>query len=192
MNRKFVVLAVALLAVAMLATPLVSAVPPKQTWHYVKTLNFITDVIVGGEREYYPSFENPKRMVITATENYLSFVITVGGNTYTMGVDFDVVGQVKMSFNNPTFAAPEKLYPASFETNLVTVDLFLDFYAYAGGIEGTLHLLELGSDQGQHNTYGLEGTGDLGNVHVMGVWESAFSAPMLTVTEDGTVINWPA
>ncbi len=190
MNRKFVVLAVALLAMAMLATPLVSAVPPTETWHYVKSLNFINDVIINAQREYYPSFEKPNRMVITATENYLSFVITVDGHTYTKGVDFNVVSHVTMTFNNPTFTSPAQYYPATYKTTMTTVELSFDFSAYPGGLEGSLQLIEIGN-QGLKNTYSVGGTGDFQDVAVKGVWTSAYVAPVLTVTEDGTVINWP-
>ncbi len=199
MNRKAIVI---VLAVSLLITPMFSLAyavlgAPKnnekfQTWHYEKKMNFYNDVIFGGEREYYPSFENPNRMVLTATEHYTYFVITVNGHTYTMGVDFDVEGQVKFAFNNVSFTSPAKLYPSSSKTDLAKVELFLDFSAYPGGIEGTLHILEMGTQAGTSTT-SLEGTGDLRNVQVMAVWAAAGLSQegILTVVDDGTVIGWP-
>ena len=205
MNRE-ILLTVLALAFVLLATPFVSAVPgaPKnnskfQTWHYEKAVNFGLDIIVGGEHVYIPSFEEVNRLVISSDAGFLSYEITVGSNTYYQGVDFDCVDVFStMYFNKPVFDNPAQLYPTESKSSGLRVDTTFDFNAYAGGVEGTLHIREIGAagavEGGATYTFSLEGTGDLQNVQVNAVYAIAgFDdvTGVLTVVDDGTVIGWP-
>ena len=200
-KRKVLGFAVVLLAVAMLATPMVQAVPgaPKnnakfQTWHYEKTNNFVLGFIVLGDHQYIPSFEKVNRLIISSPFGFLTYEITVGSTTYYQGVDFDCVDTFTVaSFNKPVFDQPEKLYPSESQTSLLKVYTTFDFSAYPGGIEGTLQMQEIGN-AGVTKTSSLEGTGDLQNVQVKAVYAVAgFDdvTGVLTVVDDGTVIGWP-
>jgi hypothetical protein len=188
----------------LLATPFVSAVPgaPKNngkflTWHYTKTVNFVLDVIVGGDHQYIPSFEDVNRLVISTDAGFLSYEITVGSNTYYQGVDFDCVDVFStMYFIKPVFDNPAQLYPAESQSSGLRVDTTFDFDAYPGGIEGALHIREIGAagaeEGGATYTFSLEGTGDLQNVQVNAVYAVAgFDdvTGVLTVVDDGTVIG---
>jgi hypothetical protein len=196
-NNKVLVIAVALLAVAMLTTPLVSAIAgsPKtndkfQTWHTEKKLNFFT-MAIGGEHVWIPSFEKCNRLVITSTEGYITYEITVGTNTYTQGVDFAVVDTYSQwHFNKPVFANPDKLYTEDAKAGGIIVEVTFDFSAYPGGIEGTLKVRSV-SSEGESGSNSLAGTGDLQNVQVKSQYSYGFVAPFLTVFEDGTVFGWP-
>jgi hypothetical protein len=195
MNKEVLVMAVALMAVAMLATPLVSAVPgaPKsnekfQTWHYEKTMNIL---LLGASFQYIPSFDVVNRLVISWTAGFLTYEITVGGKTYKQGVDFECVDVFTENYYiKPVFLDPGKHMVAEAQTGGLRADTTFDFSVYPGGIEGTLHILEIGNEGG-HYTNSLEGTGDLRNVQVKGVWTNSLAFPILTVYDDGTVIGWP-
>lgn len=194
MNKKVLVIAVALLAVAMLATPLVSAAPLKeknndkfQTWHTKKYVNFLAMPILA-EHVWIPSFEECNRLVIKSTGGYPFYEITVGTNTYTQGVDFAVVDTYsEWYFNKPVFANPDKLYPASSQAGGVFVEVTFDFSAYKQAeIQGTLKVRTV-----RDYSNSLAGTGDLQNVQVKSTWTYSLAFPILTVIEDGTVIGWP-
>lgn len=195
-------MAVAFLAIALLATPLVSAVPGAeknnekfQTWHYEKTVSFL--ILLFGEHTYIPSFDKVNRMVITSTEGFNSYEITVGDDTYVMGVDFDCVDvYTQYTANKPVFAEDDeqKLWPLDSQAQSVTllVETTFDFSAYPGGIEGTLTIQER-SSSGLTHTSSLMGTGDLQNVQVQATYYNTFDDVTyeLTVYDDGTVIGWP-
>ena len=66
------------------------------------------------------------------------------------------------------------------------MDVTFDFSAYPGGIEGAVKVRSVGDYSNS-----LAGTGDLRNVQVKSASYYTFSAPFLTVFEDGTVIGWP-
>jgi hypothetical protein len=201
-NRNIVILAVALLAMAMLATPLAMAVPGAekknekfQTWHYEKTVSFL--ILLFGEHEYIPSFDEVNVMVITSTEGFITYEITVGSYTYVQGVDFDCVDvYTEYTAIKPVFEEgdTQKLWPYQEQAQAahLLVETTFDFSAYPGSIEGTLTIQERGGPGGPH-TVSLRGTGDLRNAQVQATYANTFNPAtyVLTVTDDGTVIGWP-
>ena len=203
MNKKIVVISVLMLAVVMLVTPLVSAVPgaPKtnekfQTWHYEKEVSFL--VLLLGDHEYIPSFEEVNRLVVSTTEGFLSYEITVGSNTYVQGVDFDCIDTyTEYTATKPVFAEDDaaKLWPedSQAQTSHLLVLTTFDFSAYTGSIEGQLRIMERGN-VGNTKTTSLWGTEDLQNVQVQATYYNEADdsvPPILTVYDDGTVTGWP-
>ena len=201
-RRKILGISVVFLLVAILATPLVSAVPGAeknnekfQTWHYEKTVSFL--ILLFGEHTYIPSFDKVNRMIVTSTAGFDSYEITVGDDTYVMGIDFDCVDvYTKYTANKPVFAEDDgdKLWPldSQAQSSTLLVQTTFDFSAYTGGIEGTLTIQER-SSSGLTHTSSLMGTGDLQNVQVQATYYNTFDdiTYELTVYDDGTVIGWP-
>jgi len=199
MNKKILVIFVTVLTFSLMLTPFAIAKPGAeksnekiQTWHYEKEVPF--SVLLSGEHEYIPSFEKPNILVITTTEGFISYEITVEGNTYVQGVDFDCVDvYTKYTANKPTFPDPAQLWPSETQSAHLLVYTTFDFSAYPGSIEGQLRIMERSSHGNTHTT-SLWGTGDLQNVVVQATYYNTAddsTPPILTVYDDGTVIGWP-
>jgi hypothetical protein len=199
-NKKIISFSI-FLAIVMMVTPLVSAVPgaPKpnekfQTWHYTKEVSF--GVLLLGEHVYTPSFEEPNKLVISSTEGFLSYEITVNGYTYVQGVDFDCIDvYTEYTAILPVFDDPAQLWPSSSQSVHLLVLTTFDFSAYEGSIEGQLCIMERGNGGNTHTT-NLWATGDLQNVQLQATYYNILDPttvpfPTITVYDDGTVIGWP-
>ena len=111
LNRKIIVTLVALMAIAMLATPLVSAFPLKeknndkfQSYYDTGTYNAIAE-IMGAQVTYIPSFDQVNKIVVEMDEVFVAYEITVGGSkTYSLGTDFAYEGHVIVTYFDPVFS----------------------------------------------------------------------------------------
>ena len=201
MNRKIPLIITALSAV-LLATPLVSAVPwtyPKnnekfQEYQAVGTFSVLD--MVSGDHEYIPSFEKVNKLIISFDEPHLTHEITVGGNTYQLGTDFLMTDCLTIAvFYEPVFDDPAKLYPIMpdgyrFEHNLVYWTI--DFSAIPGGIEGTLRMQLVATNEENRFINSLAGTGDLKNVQIKATASVSFDPPLtLRALHVGIVSGWP-
>jgi hypothetical protein len=184
-------------------TPLALAVPGAeksnqkfQTWHYEKEVPFT--VLLFGEHEYISSKDNPNVLIITTTEGFISYEITVDDKTYVQGVDFDCIDTfTQYTATKPVFAEDDedKLWPldSQAKTSHLLVYTTFDFSAYEGSIEGQLCIMERGN-VGNTKTTSLWGTEDLQNVQVQATYYNVAddsTPPILTVYDDGTVTGWP-
>ncbi|HII85118.1 TPA: hypothetical protein HA273_00710 [Candidatus Bathyarchaeota archaeon] len=194
MKRKFLLMVLAL-AVAMLATPLVSAVPlgegkndKFQAWHDVGTYSR-----AGGNMPvvtFVPSPDKINKMVIDLDETMLTYEITVGSNTYYMGTDFAYEGHVKYKIFEPVWTGPTTL-PSESRATIIQVTYMFDFSAYPGGIEGVLNMRAVFTE-GSDRIRSLSGTGDLRNVEVQLLnIPTVPTPPIITVEHGGMVSGWP-
>jgi hypothetical protein len=200
-NRKIPLIITALSAV-LLATPLVSAVPwiyPKnnekfQAYQAVGTFSVLD--MVFGDHEYIPSFEKVNKLIISFDEPHLTHEITVGGNTYQLGTDFLMTDCLTNAvFCEPVFDDPAKLLPIipdgyRFEHDLVYWTI--DFSAIPGGIEGTLRMQLVATNEENTFINNLAGTGDLQNVQIKATASVSYVPPLtLSALHVGIVSGWP-
>ena len=201
MNRK-ILLIIAALSAVLLATPLVSAVPwiyPKnnekfQAYQAVGTFSVLD--MVFGDHEYIPSFEKVNKLIISFDEPHLTHEITVGGNTYQLGTDFLMTDCLTNAvFYEPVFDDPAKLLPITpdgyrFEHDLVYWTI--DFSAIPGGIEGTLRMQLVATNEENTFINNLAGTGDLQNVQIKATASVSYVPPLtLSALHVGIVSGWP-
>ena len=190
MNKKILVITVSLLAVVMLATPLVSAKP----WEEKSNEKFqsFSVILMGGpvnltpdyEVTFKPNEENPNVAVQTWGNNIVYNEIVIGGvKHYLMGVDFEYSQSCKYTaVGSPAMIPGYGLYTGSISNHFV-INYKYDFSAVSGGIDGTLEMLFL-SNNGIVSIRSLRGTGELQNVQVM-------ATASLPLGHEGIVIGWP-
>jgi hypothetical protein len=182
----------------MLTTPLVSAVPQKekkndkfQTFSTEGTFSFFD--MINGDHKFIPSFDNVKIFVTTYEENMITYTITVGSKTYSLGTDFAYTGHAVIIEYGPVFGDPDKTILLGSRLEKVVVDYMFDFSAYPGGIEGTLKM-HSAFINGTGYTRSLSGTGDLKNVKVKETGLPGSFDPTTfieTVRHAGLVHGWP-
>jgi len=187
LNKKVLGIVLTLLFVAMLATPLVSAVP----WNYPKnndkfqsfetTLGIDPLPILFADWEFVPSEEKPNKLIISWVENMLSYEIKIGETSYYLDTDFVYSGVAVCTVWDPILDPPSPLPQGRIRH--FRVDYMYDFSAVEGGIDGTIEMLAL-SRLGEMSIRSLRGTGDLQNVQIM-----ATGAPPLGHV--GIVLGWP-
>jgi len=196
-KRKVLVIAVALMAVAMLATPLVSAVPLKeknndkfQSYYDTGTYNAIAE-IMGAEVTYIPSFDQVNKLVVEMDEVFVAYEITVGGSkTYSLGTNFAYEGHAKVTYFDPVFSDETKTVVIEFRAASLKVDYMFDFSAFPEGLEGTLNMHAVFTRYGGISS--LSGTGDLQNVQIQAAnLEGSVELPFVTVNHAGWVVGWP-
>lgn len=199
MNKKVSVIAVALMAIAMLAIPIVQAFPLKEKNNgkfqeivLYGEFNFL-QVIMSTDKEYIPSFDVVNKFITNANPKYYLYTITVDGTTYTQGVDFDYVPiSAKYVYFDPVFKDPDtKKFLVSSRMDQLTVEWMFDFSKYPDGIEGTL-MMQCIEKQGYCWTNSLAGTDDLRNVQIKAAPSAGVVSGLLAwARHDGTVIGWP-
>jgi len=203
MKKTVTVIALALLAVAMLATPLVSAVPLKEK-NNDKFESFHVDFLVSavtflqGEHNFIPSMDNVNILTIDGPEAFISYDITVGSKTYHMGEDFIYTGHFEYTFYDVTAwltipnVLPPYVWPSEYRARHFVVDYMYEFLP-ASGIEGTIQLRAVANQRGIMYINSLAGTGDLGSVQIKAFVSSEVQLPnsVYFATHDGTVIGWP-
>jgi len=200
--KKKILLTVLALSVVLLATPLVSAVPwtyPKnnekfQEFEGMGTFSILD--ILNGEHQYIPSFEKVNKLTIIYTEPHLTYQITVDGNTYQLGTDFLMTECRTIAvFYDPVFDDPAKLYPiepGGYRAEHDLVYWTFDFSAIPGGIEGTLPMKLVGTNEENRFINSLAGTGDLQNVQIKATATLTFTPPItLNAFHTGRVSGWP-
>jgi len=174
--------------VAMLATPIAAAKPwePKNNdkfESYAVSLIPNFGAIAGATIEYIPNEANPNKIIATwAEEPMTSYIITVDGVPYVLGVDFEYTGvAVKTAIGAPFTTAPTGM-PVGDNVNHFRVEYMFDFGDGNGGIDGTLKMLAE-TTNGPMYIRSLQGTGDLQNVQI---WATATG-----LTHAGLVSGWP-
>ena len=205
MKKAVLVIFVALMAVAMLAIPIVSAVPLKeknngkfQTFHVYFKVNAFT--FIAGEHDYIPSKDNVNKLTVNGPESFIQYDLTVGSKTYKQGVDFIYTGHFEYIFYDVTAwltipgILPAYLWPADggYRTNHLVVDYMYEFLP-ASGIDGTVQLRAIKNGSEGMAINSLAGTGDLQNVQIKAVVTSdvAIGGGLYEATHDGTVVGWP-
>jgi hypothetical protein len=185
LNKKVLLLAIVILAVIMLSTPLVSA----QVWnndknndkfesYYVEHENLaITDL----EIDYKPNADNPNVYVLSWGDNEGDYEIVIGGEKhYYKGVDFTYDQDcVWTAIGDPIVLGGMLMGSKS---NIWRIEYEFDFSAFEGGIEGTLEMLFV-YNNGKISIRSLRGTGDLQNVQIL--------ATAVLGIHSGIVIGWP-
>ena len=200
MNRKIIMTAIAL-ALFLLAIPLVSAAPLKEKkndkfedFH----VDFVANVFtwLSGEHEFSPSMDKVNRLTIDGPETFISYDITVGGNTYHQGVDFIYTGHFEYVFYDVTAwlvipnVIPPYVWPSESRALHLTVDYEYEFLP-ASGIEGTIQLRAISNQRGWMTINSLAGTGDLQNVQIKATASGEEVPPLYFATHDGWVTGWP-
>lgn len=187
------------LAVVLLAIPLVSAVPwtPRnnekfQTYSVTMKYNFL-DVLLNSPHEWIPSTDKPNKLIIIDEEDFDTMEITVGTNTYSLGIDFAYTGLAIYTFHDPVFEGQfGLLMPSDWRSEQLVVDYMYDFSAYPDGLEGTLQMRSI-ANGGGFFINSIAGTGDLKNVQVKATQGSIDMNlfPMITIPHVGLVSGWP-
>jgi hypothetical protein len=190
LNRKFLLTGLTLMAVAMLATPLVSAKP----WNYPKnnpkfeqyetTINFDFSNLIAASYAATAGLEEANKVVVVCEEQPLAgYEIRIGEGagmrTYEFGVDFDYNGVDTITVWDPILPYAfdptnplETLFLAGSKFHF-RVDYVYDFSAFPGGLEGTITMLALVTgdslslvESKPMSITSLEGTGDFKNVQI--------------------------
>lgn len=188
-------IAVLLLTPFAVATPLTEKNNEKfQSFSVVGTFNFAR-AYFGGDHYYYPSIDNVKKMVIEFNEQMLTYVITIGGNTYNLGTDFTYTGHATFTYFDPVFTLPAPytmLYPTSSRGQYHAI---IDYsYAFSTStIQGTINM-QCVVNEGGFYINSLSGTGDLQNIQIKAqvtgnIYDS--TTYMITIFHDGLVAGWP-
>ena len=206
MKKTVLVIAVTLFAVAMLATPLVTAVPLKEK-NNDKFLPFHVDLVVSGavfvagEHNFIPSMDKVNKLTVDGPETFIKYDIKVGSTTYKQNVDFIYTGSFEYVFYDVTawWIIPGVLdeydwpAPDGYRARHFTVDYSLEFLPVSG-IEGTIQMKAVSASRGWMTINSLSGTGDLQNVQIKAVVSGEGPAAIQGVywgTHDGTVTGWP-
>jgi len=194
MNKKILVMLVALLVLSITLTPFAVAKPWNErnnekfeTFSTTVAFNFEPILTAIANPEYVPSQDHTNKIIYSWVEEATAYTITVDGVTYSLGTDFEysgvsVVTTVGEPFTpNPLLAG---MLVGSKETHF-RVDYMYDFSAVEGGIEGTISMLALTTSGPDRLMYisSLQGTGDLKNVKI---WATAAGMGHL-----GIVSGWP-
>lgn len=207
MNKKVLIMAVALMAVAMLATPLVSAKP----WEYPKnnakfeefgvTFGFDWQGFIMAEYAATAGLEDAEKVVVICPETPTTYQIMVGEagpgqRVYNLGEDFTYSGQMTFTVFDPVL--PYAFDPSNPVGTLFIggrmqhfrVDYMYDFSAVPEGLDGTITMvalvtgngLVLGGDHPMFIT-SIKGTGDFQNVQI--------KATAVPPNHMGVVTGWP-
>ncbi len=190
--------AVLTLAIIVVATPLVSAIPLEEKNNdkfqaFSTTGTFSIMDVVFADHKYIPSFDNVNKIAASWEENMLTYTITVGSNSYYLGTDFAHTGYSVETAFDPVFADPAKTKVVSYRAKETMIDYTFDFSAYPGGIEGTLNMRAVFT-QGIGFINSLSGTGDLQNVQAKETGLGSSFNPVtkiVTVAHAGLVHGWP-
>ena len=187
MNKKIFGVAATLLTIIMMITPLAAAKPWYDTKNNDKFQSFgttfafeipIPNVVI--------DYSNPNKAIGTWEENMLEYYITVGSETYLLGVDFEYEGvAVVTAIGAPFVITPLGLPNGAKETHF-RVDYKYVFTGGPSGIEGTLTMLSLTTSGARRamTIKSLQGTGDLQNVNIQATQGEGF-------THTGIVKGWP-
>lgn len=215
MNKKVLGIVVTLLAVAVLATPLLGTAQacnwrkwrkPKTTTSYIVMIEAVNAETV--REKFIPSEDNPQKEFEIAVEHPSGIKVNIGGElvdsaipgvyeidggtTYVLGTDFTYKGTEFIMIDFDTYPVPD-------------IVRFTIRYSYtflpASGIEGTLKLfarMYFDYDGGAVTDYGGtingHGTGDLRGVVVKAEWGRPIIDPddgVRIMTHEGTVKGWP-
>ena len=197
MNRKILVVFVALMAVAVLATPMALALSwePKnnekfQTFETAFVPN-IANIIAGvANPEFIPSEDNPNKIIYSWVEEpMITYTIMVGGNTYSLGVDFEYTGFAVLTQIGAPFT-PSPLIPGLLvgdKQNNFRVDYMYDFGPDDGNpetIDGTIQMLAITAKDGLMHIRSVRATGDLQNVQIQATSQGSYE-------HIGIVLGWP-
>ena len=179
-------MAIVILAVIILSTPLVSA----QVWNNDKNNDKfqsydiihenlpVTDL----EVDYKPNIENPNVIVYSWGDNIGSYEIVIGGEKhYFRDVDFAYEQECVWTAIGAPFINIGGVFMGS-KSNIWRIAYMFDFSAFEGGIEGTLEMLFV-YNNGIISIRSLRGTGHLQNVQIL--------ATAVLGVHSGIVIGWP-
>lgn len=172
MNKKILVIFVALLVLSITLTPFALAKP----WNYPKnndkfktySVSLIPNPIpiANADVKYIPSEDNPNKAIQSWVEEHIVYTITVDEVPYNLHTDFEYSGVAVIT----AFGAPFTLSPFGTiqgdQLNQFRVEYMYNFSAVSGGIEGTIEMLALSKD-GEMSIRSLRGTGELQNVQIM-------------------------
>lgn len=180
-------MAIVILAVIMLATPLVNA----QVWINDKNNDkFESYYVMHGigpaadlEVDYKPNEDNPNVIVYSWGDNVGDYYeIVIGGEKhYFRGVDFAYEQECEWTAIGAPFINVYGVIMGS-KSNIWRIEYKFDFSAFEGGIEGTLEMLFV-YNNGIISIRSLRGTGDLQNVQIL--------ATAVLYEHTGIVSGWP-
>ena len=200
LNKKFLVAAVALVVVAMLASPLLGTAEACR-WHrknaetfYVDQRFWLTPYLESlANPKYFPSEDNPLVLIIGPYESQIrECTINVGETEYVEGVDFEYTGSEIYAVWRPNGTYFGGTYPLG-DIMMYKVTYTYDFGAYEGGIDGKINMraIWISNDfmsfvePGSIKVTSLQGTGNLQHVKIIATNAGSES------DHTGTVIGWP-
>lgn len=198
MNKKILVMVVALLVCSMMLTPFALAKPwnsPKKNAKFQTfdvTATFIIFDAIDGDHQYIPSSEKVNKLIISWDESFFTHELSVGENTYKLFDDFLYTGTATWIFYDPVFdeADEDKLFPTGWSDVHSKIDYMYNFSTVQNGIEGTLQMRYV-HNKGTSNINSLAGTGDLQNVQIKATAWNNYTAPIFNVFHEGIVSGWP-
>lgn len=209
MNRKILLIFVAFMVVAVMATSIAAAKP----WNYPKnnpkfeqygtTINFDFTNLVTANYVATAGLEAANKVVVVYEEQAIAgYQIRIGEDgpgqrVYNLGEDFTYSGVATITVWNPIL--PYEFDPANPMMTIflagskyhMRVDYMYDFSAVPGGLEGTITMLALvtgdsssplGDSKPMFIT-SLQGTGDFRNVQIQ--------ATGAGLGHSGVVMGWP-
>ena len=197
MKRKFVVFASLLMMLPIITTNFAYANPwveknneKFETFYSAGKFNAFA-VVGSADRIYVPSFDNVEKIILTWSENYLTYEIKVGGKTYNLITEFVVSGITEQVYWDPVFGASDinKIHPVSSRATHTTNDCTFNFLP-ASGLEGSFTIRTI-VREGNHRTTSLSGTGDFKNVQIQAEVSQIPALPFVTIFNNGLVIGWP-
>ena len=178
-------MAIVILAVIILSTPLVSA----QVWNNDKNNDKFESYLVIHENlpitdleiDYKPNEDNPNVYVLSWGDNEGDYEIVIGGEKhYYRGVDFAYEQDcVWTAIGDPIVIGG---FLMGSKSNIWRIEYTFDFSAFEGGIDGTLEMLFV-YNNGKISIRSLRGTEDLQNVQILATAVLGFHS--------GIVIGWP-
>jgi hypothetical protein len=186
-NKKFLVIAVALMAVAMLATPMIGMVQAGkgQEKQYFKIYLVGLPNESTGEIRWTPDPDTGPMKHGREVEWGLVDVleVTIGDNTITEGISYSC--KICADYNSVTFKGVQRI------RETIT-------FSDIDGEEGALEILAIGKLGAEGATFTGHGTGALEGVKVGGTtwggiipWSGGGPPVRLEVTREGTVMGWP-
>jgi len=186
MNKKILVIVVALLVCSMMLTPFALAKPwnPKSNEKF-ETFETILGINIGPiiAAIANPEWVNPNMVITSWVEVMDDYTITVDGVDYSLGADFEYSGvAVRTSIGAPFTTGLFGMLMGD-KQNHFRVDYMYDFEIVPGGIQGTIKMLALLTN-GPMSIRSLQGTGDLQNVQIQATQGEGF-------THTGIVLGWP-
>jgi hypothetical protein len=178
-NKKVLVMAVALIAIAMLATPFVGCVIAGK----------------GQEKEYF------KLYVVGAPDDTTGEIWwtpdpVTGPMKHGRNVEWGFTLVLQVTIGDTTYSSPDVSYSCTIDADYNVVTLVghqrvretVTFYCFSE--PATLEILTIGSLVHEGVVFTGHGTGALEGVKVHGTtW--AILLPPLAVTREGTVMGWP-
>jgi hypothetical protein len=189
------------LTVVLLATPLIGTVAAHdanchhdrwQKFDVAGSFSFLD--ILQADHKYWPSTDNVRKLVMNWDENMITYDITVGGITYSLGQDFTYSGHAEFIFYDPVFENPQlgNLYPTGFSAEKIRIFYKYDFSVVPGGLEGAIHLAAT-LENDVLTIRSLWGTRDFRDIRLRATSTDTFDEATLTVNllHDGWVSGWP-